>query len=190
MQVSFDDYALAAAVATELVNTAPGVWNGTDQLPDAGALASFLGDHVAPHWIPDPAEDPPTEADVHATHLLRGSLREIIESGDQRQVIDRAAMLTGVVGNLTLATDDDRTRWQATCDPRAPLADRLGLLTGVGILGVLHTLGLERFRVCASPTCSGAFIDTTRNGARRYCMPGLCGNRVNVANHRARRREQ
>jgi predicted RNA-binding Zn ribbon-like protein len=31
------------------------------------------------------------------------------------------------------------------------------------------------------------FIDTTRPGRRRYCMPGLCGNRINVANHRARR---
>ncbi|MGW3471407.1 CGNR zinc finger domain-containing protein [Saccharopolyspora sp. NPDC000995] len=31
----------------------------------------------------------------------------------------------------------------------------------------------------------GTFIDTTRPGRRRYCMPGLCGNRINFANHRA-----
>ncbi|MEV7379817.1 CGNR zinc finger domain-containing protein [Streptomyces lydicus] len=32
----------------------------------------------------------------------------------------------------------------------------------------------------------GVFIDTTRRGRCRYCMPGLCGNGINVANHRAR----
>jgi predicted RNA-binding Zn ribbon-like protein len=32
------------------------------------------------------------------------------------------------------------------------------------------------------------FVDTSRAGRRRYCVPEVCGNRVNVANHRARRR--
>ncbi|MEU3622431.1 CGNR zinc finger domain-containing protein [Amycolatopsis coloradensis] len=66
------------------------------------------------------------------------------------------------------------------------MSDALSLICGVGILGVVRTLGAERFRACSAPTCQGAFIDTTRPGRRRYCMPGLCGNRVNVANHRAR----
>lgn len=33
------------------------------------------------------------------------------------------------------------------------------------------------------------FVDTSRAGPRRYCTPDPCGNRLNVANHRARRRE-
>lgn len=188
MQVSFDEYSQAAGVATELVNTAPGVWNGTDKLPDVVALEDFLATHVTPTWAPELDRTTSTETDLTAIHGLRDVLRELIESRDTRELVHRATALTGAVGTLTLAVADDRTRWQATTAPDAPLADQLGLLTGVGVLGVTHALGVERFRACASPTCSGVFIDTSRNGARRYCMPGLCGNRVNVANHRARRR--
>lgn len=191
MQVSFDEYTQAAAVATELVNTAPGVWNGTDKLPDVRALEDFLTTHLTPTWgTPQIGRTTPTETDLTATHELREVLRELIDSRDTRELVQRATALTRAVGTLTLAVEDDRTRWQACTLPDAPLADQLGLLTGVGVLGVTHALGVERFRPCASPTCSGAFIDTSRNGARRYCMPDLCGNRVNVANHRARQRAQ
>jgi predicted RNA-binding Zn ribbon-like protein len=42
---------------------------------------------------------------------------------------------------------------------------------------------------CSSiPRVSRAvFVDVSRGGRRRYCMPDLCGNRINVANHRQRR---
>lgn len=191
MQVSFDEYPQAAGVATELVNTAPGVWNGTDKLPDPGALEDFLTTHVPPSWgPPEIGRAKPGESDLTATRELRDVLREIIDSQDAREIVQRATALTRAVGTLTLSVEQDRTRWQAVTLPDAPLAEQLGLLTGVGVLGVMHTLGVERFRQCASPTCSGAFIDTSRNGARRYCMPDLCGNRVNVAAHRARQRAQ
>ncbi|MBW0106516.1 CGNR zinc finger domain-containing protein [Pseudonocardia sp. KRD291] len=190
MQVPFDEYAQAAGVATELVNTAPRVWNGTDKLSDVVALETFVTTHVPAAWAPGLERTVATEDDLSATHGLRDVLRELIDSGDTRQIVHRATVLTRSVGALTLAVEDDRTRWQAATVPEAPLADQLGLLTGVGVLGVTHALGVERFRPCASPDCAGVFIDTSRNGARRYCMPGLCGNRVNVANHRARQRAQ
>lgn len=190
MQVLFDDYTQAAGVATELVNTAPGVWNGTDKLPDVAALEDFLHTHVTPIWVPELAGAGPTDDDLAGIHRLRRALRELIDSRNPQELVHRATALTHAVGTLTLVTVGDRTRWQATTYREAPLADQLGLLTGVGVLGVRHALGVERFRSCASPTCSGVFIDTSRNGARRYCMPGLCGNRVNVANYRARRKAQ
>ncbi|MEO3867710.1 CGNR zinc finger domain-containing protein [Nonomuraea sp. B12E4] len=34
--------------------------------------------------------------------------------------------------------------------------------------------------------CQVVYVDTSRNGRRRFCSPG-CANRVNVAAHRARR---
>ncbi|RZT86748.1 putative RNA-binding Zn ribbon-like protein [Pseudonocardia sediminis] len=190
MQVPFDDYAQAAGVATELVNTAPCVWNGTDKLSDVAELETFVTTHVPASWAPGLDAAVPTDDDLAATHGLRDALRTLIDSGDAQEIVRRATELTGSVGTLSLAVDDDVTRWQAITAPEAPLADQLGLLTGVGVLGVTHALGVERFRSCASPDCAGVFIDTSRNGARRYCMPGLCGNRVNVAAHRARQRAQ
>ena len=188
MQVPFDEYAQAAAVATELVNTLPCVWNGQDKLPDVVELETFVTTHVPRSWTPGPERTVPTEDDLVATHGLRDVLRRLIGSGDTREVVHRASDLTRSVGALTLAVDDAGTRWQVTTPPEASLADQLGLLTGIGVLGVTHALGVDRFRSCASPDCAGVFIDTSRNGARRYCMPGLCGNRVNVAANRARPR--
>ncbi|WP_409494416.1 CGNR zinc finger domain-containing protein [Amycolatopsis sp. cmx-11-12] len=175
MQVVLDDYVWAAGVATELVNTAPEVWHGEDHLPDLASLAAFADLHS----LPEPARP----GDLRAVHRLRATVRNLIDHPDQKHVIPDASALTSQAAQVTLT---DSARWAVSLRPRATVTDALSLICGVGILGVVQTLGTERFRACAAPTCQGAFIDTTRPGRRRYCMPGLCGNRVNVANHRAR----
>ena len=38
--------------------------------------------------------------------------------------------------------------------------------------------GWPRIKVCASPECRWAFLDTTRNRSRRWCAMGGCGNRA------------
>jgi len=45
---------------------------------------------------------------------------------------------------------------------------------------------LARVRRCADPRCSRVFLDTSRNGTRRWCDMGTCGNRAKAARHRAR----
>ncbi|MFC9254853.1 CGNR zinc finger domain-containing protein [Amycolatopsis thailandensis] len=174
MQVALDDYVWAAGVATDLVNTAPEVWHGEDHLPDLTALAAFADLHS----IPTPASD------LRAVHQLRATVRDLIDHPDREHLVTGASGLTSPAGHVTLLADS--ARWAVSLEPAATVTDALSLICGVGILGVVQTLGAERFRVCGAPTCQGAFIDTTRPGRRRYCMPGLCGNRVNVANHRAR----
>ena len=69
------------------------------------------------------------------------------------------------------------------------LADELAAVVGTGLLGVVRTLSRERFRHCTADDCDGMFVDVSKAGRRRYCTPGVCGNRRNVANHRARVRE-
>jgi predicted RNA-binding Zn ribbon-like protein len=179
MQVSFDDYTRAAAVVTELVNTAPGVWSGVDKLPDAEALGVFLGHHGL-------AGRPADGGDLPAVHALRDRLRALIEEHDPARLAAGASALTAAVGTVTL--DGSHGGWAVTVPDEAPAAELLGVVGGLGILAVLLHLGPERFRPCSADTCSGVYIDTSRPGRRRYCMPGLCGNRVNVAAHRARRR--
>ncbi|OXM56761.1 hypothetical protein CFP71_11520 [Amycolatopsis thailandensis] len=177
MQVALDDYVWAAGVATDLVNTAPEVWHGEDHLPDLAALAAFADLHS----IPTPAQ----ASDLRAVHRLRTTVRDLIDHPDREHLVTGASALTSPAGHVTLLTDS--ARWAVSLQPAATVADALSLICGVGILGAVQTLGAERFRACGAPTCRGAFIDTTRPGRRRYCMPGLCGNRVNVANHRSRR---
>lgn len=182
MQAFFEDYAAAAGLATELVNTSAGVWHGEDQLPDAAALAAFL----AEHGVAGPAG----ADDLPAVHDVRDRLRSVLDERDADAIAAGAATLVARgIGTVGLETDErGRQQWCAQPRPDADLADRLALLAGVGVLGALRALGPERFRDCASDTCSGVFIDTSRPGRRRYCMPDLCGNRANVAAYRARQK--
>jgi predicted RNA-binding Zn ribbon-like protein len=181
VQLLLEDYRVGAAVATDLVNTAPEVMVSTgDTLPDVAALARFLADHDL-HL----AAGEPTAADLAAVHELRGTLRALFEDPDPA----RAAALTGATGGLELRPDaDGRWQWQVRSRPGTSLAEELALVTGTALLGALRALGPGRIRHCAAPTCDGMFVDTSRAGRRRYCMPEVCGNRVNVAAHRARRR--
>ncbi|MER7859689.1 CGNR zinc finger domain-containing protein [Amycolatopsis japonica] len=173
MQVALDDYAWAAGIATELVNTAPEVWHGEDHLSDLAAFADLYS-------LPEPTRP----GDLRAVHRLRATVRDLIDHPDRARLIVGASALTSPAGGVTLSGDP--VHWAVSLQPDASMSDALSVICGVGILGVVQTLGEERFRACGAPTCRGAFIDTTRPGRRRYCMPGLCGNRVNVANHRAR----
>jgi len=181
MQAVFDDYVAAAGMATELVNTAPGVWHGDDQLPDAEALALFVGEY----GLSDVGDE-----DVVAVHDLRDRLRAVLDQRDPEEIERRAsALVTRGLGAVGLEYDErGRLQWIARPAADATLVDQLALLAGIGVLGALRALGSERFRDCASDTCSGVFIDTSRPGRRRYCMPDLCGNRANVAAYRARQK--
>jgi predicted RNA-binding Zn ribbon-like protein len=45
---------------------------------------------------------------------------------------------------------------------------------------------LSALRVCASDTCAWLFLDTSRNGSRRWCSMRTCGNRAKARRHHAR----
>ncbi|GAB3572253.1 CGNR zinc finger domain-containing protein [Amycolatopsis endophytica] len=53
--------------------------------------------------------------------------------------------------------------------------------------GLAHLLCEDggRMGVCASADCDTVFVDTSRNGRRRFCST-RCATRVHVARHRAR----
>jgi len=46
---------------------------------------------------------------------------------------------------------------------------------------------LTRLRPCANPNCILWFLDTSKNGTRRWCSMQLCGNRNKVSAHYERR---
>lgn len=48
---------------------------------------------------------------------------------------------------------------------------------------------LARVRRCAGPGCGWFFLDRSRNGVRRWCSSGDCGNRDRVRRHYARTRQ-
>ena len=70
-----------------------------------------------------------------------------------------------------------RTRW--------PRAGRLAGATGLAV--VLGTQMKRRLGVCTAPHCDRVYVDTSRNGTRRYCS-AACQNRVKTASFRSRHR--
>ncbi len=49
---------------------------------------------------------------------------------------------------------------------------------------------LGRVRRCADTRCYRVFMDATKNGLRRWCDMGTCGNRAKAARHRAKERQR
>ncbi|MGP3934209.1 CGNR zinc finger domain-containing protein [Nonomuraea sp. KM88] len=188
MKATFTGYAWAAGVATDLVNTSPAVQSAGELLPDPAALSRFLAEHDL-HPDALAAGRTPSRDDLDQVLALRHEVRAVLEATAEEHAALLATTLARRAGTAPgLNRDaDGRWQWYVATTPQASVADELAVLIGVGLLAVLRTLSHDRFRHCASPTCDGMFVDTSRAGRRRYCTPDLCGNRVNVANHRARR---
>lgn len=189
MRISIADYAVGAAVAGDLANTSPTVQaTAGDALPTPEALTRFLAGHGL--RLDALADRPPTGDDVREVHLLRREARGVVETETEEQAVAGAAVLAGRAGLSPVLDRDAGGRWQwyVPTAPGASPAEELAALIGVGLLGAVRALGHGRFRACVAPGCRGVFVDVSRGGRRIYCMPDLCGNRLNVANHRARQR--
>ena len=46
-----------------------------------------------------------------------------------------------------------------------------------------------RIRQCHADDCICCFVDTSKNGRRKWCSMARCGNRAKVAEHYRRHRE-
>ncbi|MER8069409.1 CGNR zinc finger domain-containing protein [Streptomyces sp. NPDC094034] len=191
MKISFSNYKLGAGTATDLVNTSPLVWRTVGEiLTDPAALTHFLAEHdIHLDALADGRR--PDDTDLEEVRALRGEIRAILEADAEEHVVDAASALVGRggIGPSLYRDGEDRWQWYVMTSPDTSVADELAVLMGTGLLGALRTLSHDRFRHCASPVCEGMFVDTSKAGRRRYCMPELCGNRLNVASHRARRLE-
>lgn len=53
---------------------------------------------------------------------------------------------------------------------------------------LLTSSRLGRVRRCGDPRCGWMFLDTSRNGSRRWCAMEDCGNRAKARRHSERRR--
>ncbi|MFH8492044.1 CGNR zinc finger domain-containing protein [Streptomyces longisporoflavus] len=187
MKFNFSDYSFAAQVGTDLVNTSPEVRTVGDALADPDAVARFLTEHELRTGIITHGDAPSTR-DVDDLHVLRREIRSILEMETEDAVAHAANALVERAGTGPFLDRDDSGRWQwyVATPANTSLGDELAVLVGTGLLGVLHTLSHDRFRHCTASDCRGVFVDTSKAGRRRYCMPGVCGNRRNVASYRAR----
>ena len=77
-------------------------------------------------------------------------------------------------------------RFEMTWEDRGATLQRVwGEITRSAV-GLLTSDRLQRVRQCAGENCTWLFLDTSRNGMRRWCDMQACGNRFKVQRFRKR----
>jgi predicted RNA-binding Zn ribbon-like protein len=80
---------------------------------------------------------------------------------------------------------DFRWRWAAGADAPDSL---LGQVL-VSAVDLLTSARRERVRSCGAETCLWLFLDTSKNGSRRWCDMNQCGNRTKARRFYRRQRD-
>jgi predicted RNA-binding Zn ribbon-like protein len=79
-----------------------------------------------------------------------------------------------------LESDHYRLRWPAAMHP----LERVSQQITRSAADLLTSEALTHVRQCSGETCSWLFVDTSRNGMRRWCDMKACGNRDKVRRFR------
>ncbi|ONI86671.1 hypothetical protein ALI22I_23870 [Saccharothrix sp. ALI-22-I] len=148
--------------------------------------------------------DPDSSADTLLDLLREHDYRPVttLDADEARQLTDWAARLSPVfdrtpdqialVNDLLaeaaakpyISTHDGRAPHLHFASEHLPTPHRLRAFTAAGLA---HAVCEDPSRLgrCDRSGCDTVYIDTSRNGRRRYCTT-RCANRVHVADHRTR----
>jgi predicted RNA-binding Zn ribbon-like protein len=171
----------ALAEAAALVNTRR---NGTDALADTAGLDAFLAQY------PMSGERLRTRAELDAVRDVRERLRAVWAAVDRGEAAALVNAILRETATTPYLTKHDELDWHLhMTEQDAPLANRIGAESAMGLLDLIRTDNLGRLKTCAADDCDAVLVDLSRNSSKRYCDTGNCGNRANVAAYRARRRE-
>ncbi len=122
---------------------------------------------------------------------VRAALRVLAERGhgSARICDDAATEINRVLGRSAGTRRIDRHATGEFMRSFAPTGDAFaGLMIPLvdSAADALVTSELARVRRCADARCHRVFVDSTKNGLRRWCDMGTCGNRAKAARHRAK----
>jgi predicted RNA-binding Zn ribbon-like protein len=172
----FGDYADPVVTLAEDVVNSYRHSVGVDDLSPA-LLASLVR---ARGWTGRPAGS----ADVTAVRALRAPLREVFESHS----VEAANALVASSGLVPELVSHDGLPWHLHLSrPGVSLPDWVAGHAAFALLAVIEQGGVSRLHRCAGPDCFAVFVDLSRNQSRVFCSPAVCGNRVHVKAHRARK---
>ncbi len=181
--VFIHDTRLSLAAAAKLVNTLPGTSSeGEDTLTDVAGLNDFLADQPYSGRIRRDDEE------VAQVRGIRERLHELWRVERDAAVPLVNAMLADGHALPQLVRHEGFEEWHIhATDPDAPLHVRILVESALAFVDVIRADEYDRVRVCAADDCASVYIDFSRNGSKRYCDTGNCGNRMNVNAYRRRK---
>lgn len=157
--------------------------DGDDQLADERA-GPWLAEWLAGARGAAPSELHSIAVVSSELLILREGLRQLaaVNCGahaDPRAVAEAASVLEHAPMLVDLAGGDTPRLTAAHGADADADAARLAIAVVAGAYLAVRARGeWPRLKVCASPDCRWAFLDTTRNRSRRWCDMAGCGNRA------------
>ncbi|MGH3432931.1 MAG: CGNR zinc finger domain-containing protein, partial [Thermocrispum sp.] len=113
---------------------------------------------------------------------LRPVFDDRVDLGARVELLN--ALLAAAAARPYISQHDDRPPHLHFADERADVVARVRAYTAAGLAHVLCD-DPQRLGRCHRDGCHVVFVDTSRNGRRRFCS-ARCSNRVHVADHRKR----
>ncbi|MDZ5143867.1 MULTISPECIES: CGNR zinc finger domain-containing protein [Microbacterium] len=176
------DTELVLRAAVELVNTLPHTEvSGVDTLVDASALEAFTETH---------GYTGSRTRDARELTAVRGIRPRLLAlwSADRDGAVPLVNAMLADGRALPQLVRHDGLDWHIhASDPADPLATRILVETALAFVDVIRADEYDRVRVCDADDCNGVYVDFSKNGSKRYCDAGNCGNRMNVNAYRKRR---
>jgi predicted RNA-binding Zn ribbon-like protein len=174
-------------MAVALVNLlTPGAFRGRPYQPPEGqerteAVGDLLrsgGGRQAPSW-----------EEAASLCFVAAELRKVFIAVEEGRVDDAAGLVNKMLastGAQPALERHDGEPWHLhfhAADKSLVNGWAAGCATGLAVVlgGELY----DRLGVCTAPRCDRVYVDTSRNGTRRYCSTS-CQNRVKTAAFRAR----
>jgi predicted RNA-binding Zn ribbon-like protein len=120
---------------------------------------------------------------------LREALADLIYSGLDDRDASSASMRTlekffqAARAQTRLVRDGSRLKWDWAGAENRPEFPLWALARAASRL--LLSENMEKVRACASPECRWLFLDTSKNGTRRWCDMKICGNRMKARRFKA-----
>jgi len=171
-----------------------------EHLPDVATSLLWFHDHSLLHVETLAAEtdrfladDAASDRTLRRVHRVRAAIRELlVATVDRRPPGSREldemnkALRFHYVTYLVPAPDGVSLDHKHEGDPVEGALARLA----ESVARELTQGRPERLRVCENEECRWIFLDSSHSGKRKWCDMRTCGNRVKVARHRQRRREE
>jgi predicted RNA-binding Zn ribbon-like protein len=192
--MNFDRYSdPGVTVAVALVNALTEGWARTQRFVppsdpvERGRRALAALQQAGPLSTPQP--QPVSSDAVDGLYVLAAALREVFEAAAAGET-DRAAVAVNQLLHRYRAAPrlirHDQQPWHLHFHSAdAGLAATWGAHCATGLAVVVGGGDLRRLGVCDATRCDRVYLDTSRNGSRRFCS-GPCLNRAKIAALRAR----
>lgn len=176
------DVEMSLRATAALVNTLPDIGvDAADTLADGADLDAYL--EVYPYTgavLRDQGE-------LEAVRANRRRLRALWDTDRDGAVPLVNAMLRDGRALPQLVIHDGYDWHIHAAEATAPLATRMLVESAMAFVDVIRTDQWDRVRTCEADDCRAVYVDYSKNGSKRYCDTGNCGNRMNVIAYRRRK---